>query len=218
MVEEGSPALENRDGLEESSVFDVILIFFILSMRQKLHHVKINGTRNAFILPNNTSHFEYFGLIFSVHVLAPVLGFQIGLDRLLMKRLDALEHLEVARDHQEDVRARVTLLIQKLIPLESVSLQVVSKFGQGGTRPGGEERDGLQEFNPCVMMILDVFEFAFIHLLVYDGEEAVFEALYRGGARFLMDQCEVTKMRPLPQYSHLLELLRWLGVILVNLL
>ena len=187
-------------------------------MRQKLHHVKINGTRNAFILPYNTSHFEYLGLILGVHVLTPVLGFQIGLDRLLMKRLDALEHLEVARDHQEDVRARVTLLVQKLIPLESVSLQVVSEFGQGGTRPGCEERDGLQEFNPCVMMILDVFEFAFIHLLVDDGEEAVFEALYRGGARFLMDQCEVTEMRPLPQYSHLLELLRRLKVILVNLL
>lgn len=67
-------------------------------------------------------------------------------------------------------------------------------------------------------MILDVFEFAFIHLLVDDGKEAVFQALYCGGARFLMDQCEVTKMRPLPQYSHLLELLRRLKVILVNLL
>lgn len=187
-------------------------------MRQKLHHVKIDGARNAFILPYNTSHFEYLGLILGVHVLSPVLGFQIGLDSLLMKRLDALEHLEVARDHQEDMRARITLLVQKLIPLESVSLQVVSKFGQGGTRPGREERDGLKEFNPGIMMIFDVFEFAFIHLLVDDCEEAVFEALYRGGARFLMDQCEVTKMRPLPQYSHLLELLRWLRMILVNLL
>jgi hypothetical protein len=122
LVKEGFTPFEDGDSLNKPCVFDVILILFDISMRQKFHHVKIYISLQAFISTNDTSHLENFGLQFLIHIFSIIFGFQFCLNCFLVKRFNSFEYFKLPSYDKVYISAYITFFVQDLISCEGMPL------------------------------------------------------------------------------------------------
>jgi hypothetical protein len=111
LVKEGFTTFENGDSLNKPCIFDVILILFDISMRQKFHHIKIYISLHAFISADDTRHLENFELQFWMHIFSIIFGFQFCLNSFLVKRFNSFECFKFPRYDQVYISARITFFV-----------------------------------------------------------------------------------------------------------